>query len=64
VVVIAEQPLLGFLGQPSLAPRSRHKLFLVTGDGIVEHGTHQSNLTPCVRRAACGSIELLREHGV
>jgi hypothetical protein len=63
-VVIAEQPFLGFLGQTPLASRMRYKLFLVATEGVVEHGAHQGNLTLEVRRAACGTVELLGEHRV
>lgn len=59
--IVVEEPRFGFFGQTPLAPRVRNKLFLVTIDGVIEHGTHQSNLTLRARGAARGTVELLGE---
>jgi hypothetical protein len=42
----------------------RYKLFLVTGNGVVEYGAHQGYLTLYVCGAAWGTVELLGEHRV
>src|SRR5712692_491242 len=59
--IVVEEPLFSFFGQTPFALCVRNKLFLVTSDGVIEHGTHQSNLTLRTRGAARGTVELLGE---
>lgn len=60
--LLTQKPCLGFLRLSLDAASLSRKLFLKTGEGVFEHGSHQRRDWTIGEEAGLGVEKLLREH--